>query len=471
MIRPGIRTGQPQAAFPFVNRRDDARVQEASIRDLEIVLVTHRAGRYIRGNNNGYRRTAGAGMRSNSLHKTWVEIDNGILRANIRHLRRAIGAQREIIFVVKSDAYGHGAVNAAKVAASEGVTRFAVAGSHEGEELRAAGVTQEIILFHPPLAFEIEACLAAGLSPAISSLENAQLVSAGAAGHTVGLHIELNTGINRLGLDWNTAHQTIAEIAQLDNVRLSGLFTHFRATDPSDGHSIETQLERFNTVVRRVKEQGIDPGLCHAASSHAITRFADSHIAGVRPGMIMYIGANGSPQDGLTQPGIIAPITEMKGVMSVRAHVLHTRHVEAGEWIHYGEMFQAKQPMTVAVVPIGYGMGYSRHFSNNADMIVHGKRAPVVGAVGMDMTMIDVTHIPGVVTGDVVTIMGTDGDETISGFELAQKAGTIVYEIVCRLGSALPRIVTESQSENARLTSGTASGHGRTSAASRISVN
>jgi len=159
--------------------------------------------------------------------------------------------------------------------------------------------------------------------------------------------------------------------------------------------------------------------------------------------MMMYIGASGSPQDGLTQPGIIAPIKEMKAVMSVRAHVLHVRRVEAGEWIHYGELFRAKEPMTIAVIPIGYGMGYSRHFSNNADMLVRGKRAPVAGAVGMDMTMIDISQIPEVKAGDVVTIMGTDGAEAISGFELAQKAGTIVYEIVCRLGNGLPRVTIE----------------------------
>ena len=405
-------------------------------------------------------------MRSNSLHKTWVDIDNGILRANIRHLRKAIGDQREIIFVVKSDAYGHGAVNAAKVASAEGVKRFAVAGIHEGEELRAAGITGEIILFHPPQPFEVAACLDAGLSPAISALENAQLISENATGHTVGLHIELNTGINRLGLEWQTAHQTIGEIAQLPNVQINGLFTHFRATDPSDGRSIETQLDRFRTVVRRVKEQGINPGLCHAASSHAITRFADSHIEGVRPGMMMYIGANGSPQDGLTQPGIIAPIAEMKAVMSVRAHVLHVRRVEAGEWIHYGEMFKAKEPMIIAVIPIGYGMGYSRHFSNNADMLVRGKRAPVVGAVGMDMTMIDITKIPEVKAGDIVTIMGTDGAETVSGFELAQKAGTIVYEIVCRLGNALPRVIAESQTQRDSAETSRSKAQARTSSVS-----
>ncbi|GAB4314053.1 MAG: alanine racemase [Candidatus Zixiibacteriota bacterium] len=379
------------------------------------------------------------------MYKTWVEIDANALRANIRCIREAIGAGREIVLIVKSDAYGHGAQSVAGIASEEGVGRFAVAAVTEGQDLRAAGITGEIVLLHPPLPFEIDDCIRANLSPAISSIENARLLSDAATVGPVGVHVEVNTGINRLGLDWQTAPASIRDIAKLPNIEIRGVFTHFRGIDPSDSSSIDQQLQRFEQVVQDVRKAGINPGLVHAASSHALSRFSRSHLSAVRPGMIMYAGLD--PRSPILDPpnGSTSPIQSMTGIMSVYSRVLHCRRVAAGEWIHYGETFQAECPMTVAIIPIGYGMGYSRHYSNNADMLIHGRRVPIVGVVGMDMTVVDITAIPDVAVGDRVTIMGRDGNEHISAFELAERSGTIPYEVVCRLGNGLPREVVNAE--------------------------
>ncbi|MBD3299716.1 MAG: alanine racemase [candidate division Zixibacteria bacterium] len=384
------------------------------------------------------------------MHKTWVEIDAESLRHNIRSIRAAIGNGRGIVLIVKSDAYGHGAQSVGKIASEEGVDRFAVAAVKEGIELREADITGEILLLHPPLDFETDTCIQAGLSPTVSSVANARLISDRADFGSVGVHVEINTGINRLGLDWQAAASEVQQIASLPHIDIRGVFTHFRGIDPSDSSSIDQQLQRFEKVVQAVRDAGIDPGLVHAASSHALSRFAQSHLGAVRPGMIIYAGLD--PKSPITEStnGAASHMQSMTGVMSVYSHVLHCRRVEAGEWIHYGETFQAPRPMDVAVVPIGYGMGYSRHFSNNADMLIHGRRAPIVGVVGMDMTVVDVATIPDVAVGDRVTIMGRDGSKHISAFELAERSGTIPYEVVCRLGNGLPRVLVNANESAAR---------------------
>ena len=392
-------------------------------------------------------------MSDNILQKTWAEIDCDILRRNLRLLQQAIGPKRAIVLVVKSDAYGHGACTVANIAAGEGVRHFAVAAVAEGVALRQADIEDEIILLHPPLDFEIEPAIAAGLSPAISDMETAHKLSQKAAKHTVGVHIEINTGVNRLGFDWQTAPDTIARIAALPRLQIKGVYTHFRSSDGSDDLSIRTQLDRFQRVLTTVESAGISVGLRHAAASLVAARFPDCHLDGIRPGLIVYTGAKGT-YEGVDTPQtppmrLLKPLEKSDSVMSVRTRVLHVRSVEAGEWIHYGEAYRAPRRMNIAVLPIGYGMGYSRHLTNNADVLLHGKRVPVVGTVGMDMTIVAVDDVGTVKTGDIATLVGRDGSEEITAAELAARAGTIPYEILCGLGNSLPRcVINESESHS-----------------------
>lgn len=385
-------------------------------------------------------------MPPNIAHKTWVEIDAEILRSNLRLLRQATGPACETIVVVKSDAYGHGARTVATIAAEEGISRFAVASVAEGEALRQAEIDGEIILLHPLMDFEVSAALNARLTPTVSSFEMAETLN-GIATRTLGVHTEVNTGLNRLGIDWASAADEIQRIAALPRLRVDGVFTHFRAAGENDTASIDVQLERFQSVIDALRGRGVEAGLIHAASSHAVARVRESHLEGIRPGIIVYTGPG--PQGARMEnpeKRVLSPLSRMRGVMTVYSRVLMTRTVQAGEWVHYGSLYRAERDMNVAILPIGYGMGYPRSLSGRGEVIIAGHRVPIVGAIGMDMTIVGIDGLPRIKAGDVATIIGRHGAEEISVYDVARWAQTIPYEIVCRLGNALPRVIRKRES-------------------------
>jgi alanine racemase len=202
------------------------------------------------------------------------------------------------------------------------------------------------------------------------------------------------------------------------------------------GDSIQEQTERFDFVLDGLKHRGIDPGLRHAASSYPAAYHHDStRFDAIRVGIIAYGAMESLP----------SPVDGIAPVMSVRSSVLHLRTIKTGEWVHYGDSFQASHGMTIAVIPIGYGMGYTRHLSNTGAVLINGTRCPIVGVVGMDLTMIDVSSIQGITIGDSVTVLGRDGRDEITALEIAQRTGTIAYEITCRLGNALPRYLVNQE--------------------------
>ncbi len=375
-----------------------------------------------------------------SRHQTYVEIDIASLRSNLRILQSAVGAGRKVILVVKSDAYGHGAGTVAAIAGEEGITNFAVASVDEGIQLRRSDVIGEVLVLHPPSDFDFPAVIDWRLTPSVSSVENAELFSCLAGSATLNIHAEINTGLSRLGLNWETAADSIVRIATMPNLRLAGVYTHYRAHYSPVGDAIQEQTDRFEHVLDGLQGHGINPGLRHAASSYpAAFHHASTLFDGIRVGIIAYGALESLPQ----------PVDGIAPVMSVRSCVLHLRNIKAGEWVHYGDGFQAQRDMTIAVIPIGYGMGYTRHLSNKGEMLVDGRRCPIVGVVGMDLTMIDVSPLPAVHVGDPVTVLGRDGHDEITALEIAQQTGTIAYEITCRLGNALPRyVVNKGKSTN-----------------------
>jgi alanine racemase len=367
-------------------------------------------------------------------HKSYAEIDVAALRSNLRILKNAVGTGRKVILVVKSDAYGHGAGAVAAIAGEEGINNFAVASVDEGIQLRRADVTGEILVLHPPSDYDFPAVTEWHLSPSISSEESAALYSRLAGSETLTVHVEINTGLSRLGLNWETATDSIARIAALPNLRIGGIYTHYRAHYSPVGDAIQEQTDRFQSVLDELRKRGIDPGFCHAASSYpAVYHHTSTLFDGIRIGIIAYGAMESLPQ----------PVTGIQPVMSVRSCIMHLRRIKAGEWVHYGDGFQAPRNMTIAVIPIGYGMGFTRHLSNNGEMLIQGKRCPIVGVVGMDMTMLDVSALSSPKAGDPVTVIGRDGQDEITALEIAQHTGTIAYEITCRLGNGLPRYVTK----------------------------
>lgn len=363
--------------------------------------------------------------------KFWVDIDIAALRRNVRQVQKHIGAGRRILFVVKSDGYGHGAVEVTRAALAEGINTFGVATLAEGLALRRAGISEDIVLLQPSLDYELEEVINAGLQPSLSDLITARRLSELALGNPVCVHIELNTGMNRMGFSPQAATADIPKIVALPDIHLAGIFTHFRPTNLLANGEIKKQLRLFNSVVEKLHAAGIHPPSLHAASSLSILHFPEAYFDTVRPGLLLYGGFNGNlPADG--------PQTEP--VMSCHCRILHTRHVKKGEWIHYGDTFQATAPMTVAIIAAGYGAGYPKTLSNAGEVLIGGRRAKICGVVGMDMTIVDVTAVPSCSRGDVVTLLGRDSGDEITVKELAEKSQTIPYEIICRLGRNLPRI-------------------------------
>ncbi len=362
--------------------------------------------------------------------KFWVTIDLGALRRNIRHVQHHIGEGRRVLFVVKSDGYGHGAVEITRAALAEGISSFGVATLAEGCALRKAGIAEDIILLQPSLESELEEVIAAKLQPSLSDWDTAERLSALALGRPVKVHIELNTGMNRMGFAPEEAISIVPRIAQLPHLTIEGIYTHFRPVAGNAHTVIREQLTRFNDTVTALRDQGVYIPSLHAASSISVLHYPESFFDTVRPGLLLYGGFNGD-----TPPG--GPQTEP--LMSCRCRVLYVRRIQAGEWIHYGDVFQAPRAMTVAVIAAGYGAGYPRSLSGQGEVLIGGRRAPICGVVGMDMTIVDVSDIPDCHTGDEVVLLGEDGDDEITVTELARKAGTIPYEITCRLGRNLPR--------------------------------
>lgn len=371
---------------------------------------------------------------SPARHQTFAEIDVDALRANIRILKNAVGPTHKVILVVKSDAYGHGAGVVAAVASEEGITHFAVASVDEGIQLRRADVQGEILILHPPADFDFPAVIDWNLTPSVSTVEQAEIYSKLAAGTALNIHVEVNTGLSRLGLNWDSAADEISRIVAMPNLRLAGIYTHYRAHLSPIGDSIRDQTDRFKQVLDSLSRLGINAGLRHAASSYPAAYHHDVTLFdGIRVGIIAY---------GAMEP-LPVPVNGITPVMSVRSRVLLRREIKSGEWVHYGDAFQATRDTSIAVIPIGYGMGYTRHLSNTGEVLIGGKRCPIVGVVGMDLAMVDVSAVPSTKVGDPVTILGRQGNDEITALEIARKTGTIAYEITCRLGNALPRYLVK----------------------------
>jgi len=371
--------------------------------------------------------------------KFWVEIDIAALRKNIRRVQDSIGAGRRILFVVKSDGYGHGALEVTRAALAEGVESFGVATLGEGVALRQAGIAEEIVLLQPSLDFELEEVIAANLQPSLSDLDTARQLSKLALGRPVKVHIEINTGMNRMGFDPQAAVKEIPQIAQLPDIHLAGVFTHFRPVSASSIDELRKQLQLFNSVIAELTSRGVDIPRLHAASSLSVVHCPESYFDTVRPGLLLYGGFNGEL---LTNGSPTIP------VMSCRCRVLHTRRVKKGEWVHYGDVFQAPIDIAVAIIAVGYGAGYPQLQPDVGEVLIGGRRAKICGVVGMDMTIVDISEFPSVSPGDVVTLLGRNGDDEITLTELAEKAQTIPYEITCRLGRNLPRVFSYPQIES-----------------------
>ncbi len=370
---------------------------------------------------------------------SWVEIDLDILDSNFEALRKQVGPEREILLVVKADAYGHGAVEVARAAASRGVRQFGVATLHEGMQLRGAGLSEDIWVLSPLLASEIPQALAHGLEPTLPSLEFARALSAQALAHgrPSRVHVEVDTGMGRTGVDATEAVEFLTAIDALPGLRVGSVYTHFPDADADDPGFARQQVARFEDVLAALARRGLTPPLVHAANSAGTLRLPESRFGLVRPGLAAY---------GLVPPNAPAEARRaLTPAMSFLSRLVQVRRVRAGRPVSYGRTFTTARDSLIGVVPVGYGHGYSWLCSNRGAMLVAGHRVPIVGRVTMDLTMVDLTDVA-TATGrvpepsDGVVLFGAQDGAVLSVEDLAAWSDTLPYEVLCTIGKRVTRV-------------------------------
>ena len=372
-----------------------------------------------------------------------ADIDLGAISANIRELKKITTPGARFMAVVKANAYGHGAVEVARRALEGGADCLGVARIQEAVALRQAGIDGMILVLGvtpPELA---RPALENDLTLTLFDLEAARAISdmAAAAGKTLSVHLKTDTGMGRLGLrpagdrgDGLDPEriQTAVRIAALPGLDLEGIFTHFAAADSTDTAYTKKQFTLFCDYIDELKRAGVEFRIRHAANSAAIIAHPVTHLDMVRAGIAMY-GLNPSAEINLDH-------LATRPAMAIKARLVHVKKVPAGFCVSYGMTHRTAAPTTIATVPIGYADGYSRLLSSRGTMLVRGARAPIVGRVCMDLTMLDVGHIPGVRTGDEVVALGSQADQSVAADEIAGLLDTINYEVVSSITARVPRI-------------------------------
>ncbi len=374
---------------------------------------------------------------------TWLEIDLAALAGNVRALRARLAGDARLGAVVKSNAYGHGVRLVAPAALRAGADVLAVGNLAEGLELRelVGPETPVLVVGHVP-AEGFPAAVAAGLELTLYDPEAVPALAAAAreAGRPARVHLKVETGTNRQGLREDELLALARRIAGAEGVEIAGVGTHFADIEDTTDHSFaREQLARFRRAVARLEAEGIRPGLRHTACSAAVLLFPETHLDLVRAGISLY-GLWPSRETLVSARERGLGEIELRPAMTWKARVAQVKDVPAGEYVGYGRTYRATRPMRLAVLPVGYYEGYPRALSGRAHVLVRGRRAPVVGRVCMNMTMVDVTDVPGAAAGDEVVLLGRSGGEELRAEDLAAWAGTIHYEIVSRIHPALPRV-------------------------------
>jgi alanine racemase len=368
-----------------------------------------------------------------SYYRCWVEVDLDALRHNVAAIRRRIGPEVKLMAVVKADAYGHGLGQVASTLMQCGVDAFGVANLSEALLLRQVGGSGwPILLFGSALPFEVATMVEQDITPTISTVEEARLFDEEAErrGKDVGVHVEIDTGMGRVGFWHENAFQEILQIAALRHLRVEALYTHFPSAD-ENLEETRRELALFLKIVEALKSRGVEIPVVHAANSAATLEFPEARLAMVRPGLLLY--------------GICAKqqhAGEFRPLLSFKARVAYVKDVAAGRTISYGQTFTAEKPMRIATVTAGYADGFGRRLSNKAEVLVGGKRCPVVGRVTMDQIMVDVTQTVEVQCGDEVVFVGEQNGAGITASEVASWEDTIPWEVLCGITKTarVPRI-------------------------------
>jgi alanine racemase len=380
--------------------------------------------------------TTGSALVNAARRPTWAEIDLEALAANFNIVKNHVGPDVNVMTVVKANAYGHGATECAPRLEREGANWFGVALPEEGIELRDAGITKPILCLAGFWSGQAETLIARNLVPVVYRLDVIEAFDRAARerGVVADVHVKIDTGMGRLGVRFDEVSEFASALKGFPNIRIDGLMTHFAAADePSCGPLTQDQIDRFDGAAVVFRAHGFTPTYQHLANSAGIFGQPGAWGNMVRPGGVLY----GLWRD-ILAPGDRAQ--DFQPVMSLHSRIALLKWVPPGETVGYGCTFEASRKTLVATIPIGYDDGYMRALSNRGHAIIRGVYATVIGRISMDLTLIDVTNVPGVQQDDEVILMGHDAGLAVSAEDLAKTASTLSYEITCGIGERVPRV-------------------------------
>ncbi|MEP0768880.1 alanine racemase [Trichocoleus sp. ST-U1] len=379
--------------------------------------------------------------------RAWVEIDLAALAHNVRQLRRFLSPKTALMAVVKADAYGHGAITVAEIACQSGASWLGVATIPEGIQLREAGIQAPILILGASNTTEqVQAIAHWNLQPTLCTPQQALVFSEtlGTLNRSLAVHVKLDTGMSRLGTPWQQAAEFVSLVQRLPHLKIASIYSHLATADSPDPTGMRQQQDRFEEAIALIKTTGMTPPRLHLANSAAALSDPSLHYDMVRVGLATY---------GLYPAPHLKSVIDLKPVMKVKARVTQVKNISAGTGVSYGHQFVASRDMRLAAIAIGYADGVPRNLSNKMQVLLRGQPVPQIGAITMDQLMLDVSAIPDLQTGEVVTLLGQEGNAEISADDWAATLGTISWEILCGFKHRLPRVAVGQPLESEQATS------------------
>ena len=372
-----------------------------------------------------------------SYQRVWAEVDLDAIWENMVHMKENIAENTKILAVIKTDGYGHGGVPIAKMLEQlDFMFGYAAATYEEAHVLREAGVKKPILILGYTFPYCYEELIREEIRPAVYRRDTVEELAAAAAkvGKKAKVHIKVDTGMGRIGI---TPDEEGLEFVRFlmghPELEVEGIFTHFAKSDETDKTSANHQLELFQDFIKKIQtELGITIPVKHCSNSAAILEMPQANMDMVRAGITTY-GLYPSEE-------VSKDIVPLRAAMSLYSHIVYCKTIHSGQSVSYGGLFTAQKDTRVATIPVGYGDGYPRSLSGKGYVLIHGKKAPILGRVCMDQFMVDISEIPEAMDGDKVTLLGMDGTERITAEELGELSGRFNYEFVCDLGKRIPRV-------------------------------
>ncbi len=372
-----------------------------------------------------------------SYQRVWAEVDLDAIWENMVHMKENIAENTKILAVIKTDGYGHGGVPIAKMLEQlDFMFGYAAATYEEAHVLREAGVKKPILILGYTFPYCYEELIREEIRPAVYRRDTVEELAAAAAkvGKKAKVHIKVDTGMGRIGITPDEEGlEFVRFLIEHPELEVEGIFTHFAKSDEADKTSANHQLELFQNFIDKIQtELGITIPVKHCSNSAAILEMPQANMDMVRAGITTY-GLYPSEE-------VSKDIVPLRAAMSLYSHIVYCKTIHAGQSVSYGGLFTAQKDTRVATIPVGYGDGYPRSLSGKGYVLIHGKKAPILGRVCMDQFMVDISEIPEAMDGDKVTLLGMDGTERITAEELGELSGRFNYEFVCDLGKRIPRV-------------------------------